>query len=91
MVSSLDILPTCASLAGVDLGMTNGYDGENFINYIENDNYNKEKALANGRRPATTGRRPYPLRDGYKTTGPLFKAMASKTFKCKTKEVIGFT
>ena len=50
------------------------------------NDYNKEKALANGRRPATTGRRPYPLRDGHKTTGPLFKAMASKTFKCKTKE-----
>jgi hypothetical protein len=50
------------------------------------NDYNKEKALASGRRPATTGRRPYPLRDGYKTTGPLFKAMASKTFKCKTKE-----
>ncbi len=46
----------------------------------------QEKALYSGRRPATTGRRPYPLRDGYKTTGPLFKAMASKTFKCKTKE-----
>ncbi len=52
---------------------------------ITND-YNKEKALYSGRRPATTGRRPYPLRDGHKTTGPLFKAMASKTFKCKTKE-----
>lgn len=48
--------------------------------------YNRIRALKNGRRPNTTGRRPYPLRDGYTLTGPLFKAMASKTFKCKTKE-----
>ena len=48
--------------------------------------YNKIRALNNGRRPGTTGRRPYPLRDGYTLTGPLFKAMASKTFKCKTRD-----
>lgn len=48
--------------------------------------YNTIRALKNGRRPGTTGRRPYPLRDGYTLTGPLFKAMASKTFKCKTRE-----
>ena len=48
--------------------------------------YNKIRALKNGRRPGTTGRRPYPLRDGYTLTGPLFKAMASKTFKCKTRD-----
>jgi hypothetical protein len=50
------------------------------------NDYNKARALANGRRPATTGRRPYPLRDGYKTTGPMFKAMSTKTKRCKTKE-----
>lgn len=48
--------------------------------------YNKVRALQNGRREGTTGRRPYPLRDGHKLTGPLFKAMARKTMKCKTKE-----
>jgi hypothetical protein len=50
------------------------------------NDYNTKKALENGRRPGTTGRRPYPLRDGYKTTGNLFKVMSTKTFKCKTKE-----
>ncbi len=50
------------------------------------NDYNKARALANGRRPATTGRRPYPLRDGYKTTGPMFKAMSTQTKRCKTKE-----
>ena len=50
------------------------------------NDYNKKKALENGRRPATTGRRPYPLRDGYKTTGPMFKAMSTQTKRCKTKE-----
>lgn len=48
--------------------------------------YNKIRALKNGRREGTTGRRPYPLRDGHKLTGTLFKSMASKTFKCKTRD-----
>ena len=47
--------------------------------------YQRAEAIKNGRRVGTTGRVPYPLRDGHKTTGNLFKGMASKTFKCKTK------
>ena len=48
--------------------------------------YNKVRALKNNSYKGVIGRRPYPLRDGYKTTGNFFKAMASKTEKCKTKE-----
>lgn len=47
--------------------------------------YQRAEAIKNGRRIGTTGRVPYPLRDGHRTTGNLFKCMASKTFKCKTK------
>lgn len=48
--------------------------------------YQREAAIKKGKRVGTTGRLPYPLRDGYTLTGPLFKAMATKTFRCKTKE-----
>lgn len=48
--------------------------------------YQREEAIRDGRRVGTTGRVPYPLRDGHRTTGNLFKCMASKTFKCKTKD-----
>lgn len=48
--------------------------------------YQRAEAIREGRRVGTTGRVPYPLRDGFKTTGNLFKGMASKTFKCKTKD-----
>lgn len=48
--------------------------------------YQRAEAIKNGVRIGTTGRVPYPLRDGHRTTGNLFKCMASKTFKCKTKE-----
>ena len=48
--------------------------------------YQRVAAIKKGKRIGTTGRVPYPLRDGYKTTGNLFKVMATKTFKCKTKE-----
>lgn len=48
--------------------------------------YQRAEAKRDGRRVGTTGRVPYPLPEGYKTTGNLFKVMSTKTFRCKTKE-----
>ncbi len=48
--------------------------------------YQRLESIREGRRLGFTGRVPYPLSEGYSTTGNYFKAMASKTFKTKSRE-----
>jgi hypothetical protein len=48
--------------------------------------YQKMESIREGRRVGFTGRVPYPLEEPFTTTGNYFKSMASKTFKCKTRE-----
>ena len=48
--------------------------------------YQRAEAIREGRRIGLMGRVPYPLPEGYKTTGNYFKAMSSKTFKCKSRD-----
>lgn len=48
--------------------------------------YQRAEAVREGRRVGFTGRVPYPLPDGFKTTGNYFKRLASKTFQCKDKK-----
>ena len=48
--------------------------------------YQRLEAIREGRRVGFTGRVPYPLPEGFKTTGNYFKKLATQTFRCKTKE-----
>jgi len=48
--------------------------------------YQKMESIREGRRVGATGRVPYPLSEGYSTTGNYFKSLASKTHKCKKRE-----
>ncbi len=48
--------------------------------------YQRLETLKRGGVLGRTGRVPYPLPEPYKTTGNYFKAMSTKTFRCKTRE-----
>ena len=48
--------------------------------------YNTKKALANGSRPGTTGRRPYPLGNEWNSTHHKFRTLGKKMFKIMDKE-----
>jgi len=48
--------------------------------------YQREASIREGKRIGFIGRVPYPLEEPHTTTGNYFKGLASKTFKCKTRE-----
>ncbi len=48
--------------------------------------YQRLETVKRGGVLGRTGRVPYPLNEGYSTTGNYFKALASKTFKCKSRD-----
>jgi hypothetical protein len=48
--------------------------------------YNTAKAIANGRKVGQTGRVPYPLPEGFKTTNEYFRSLAKETFSIKNRE-----
>ena len=48
--------------------------------------YQREASIREGKRIGFIGRVPYPLSEGHSTTGNYFKSLASKTFKCKTRD-----
>lgn len=48
--------------------------------------YNTAKAIANGRKVGQTGRVPYPLPEGFKTTNEYFRSLAKETFSIKNRK-----
>ena len=52
----------------------------------QSNKFNTERALARGRRPGTTGRRPYPLEDGINLPTQKFRKIARKMIKMEEKE-----